>query len=83
MRSANGGPHQCPSTTEQNGCNDTRMWVLVPFGADSNAQAKADEGSNQSVAPVAGLPPHSPIAPPAWISYLERNRRDGSALGEL
>jgi hypothetical protein len=57
MRSSNGGVDQSANTTEQDWRNPARMWVLVSFGSDSGANAKAEEGSDQSMAPVASLPP--------------------------
>jgi len=83
MRSANGGTDHGASTTEQNRDDDARMGVLVSLGADGSAQAKADEGSDQNVTAVGGLPPGSPIAPSAWISDMGWTRRHGSALAGL
>lgn len=85
MISANGGTDQSTSTPEQDRCSDARarMLVLVAFGSDGSADAKADEGSDQSMAPVAWLPPRSSIAPPAGIPDAARNHRDGSSLGNL
>ena len=80
MRSPHGGADQSASATEQDGRNDACMWIPVSFGSESSADAKADEGTDQNMAPVGSLPPHS-IAPPAWISDLGRSRRDRSALG--
>jgi hypothetical protein len=59
------------------------MWVLVSFGSDGGADAKAEECSDQSVAAVASLPPHSSISQPAGISDVGRNERCGSTLGKL
>jgi hypothetical protein len=59
MRRANGAADESASTTEQDGRNHARMWVLVCFRSDSSAEAKADEGSDQHMASVASLPPHS------------------------
>jgi len=73
MRSSNSGADHSASATEQDRRNHARMWVLVSFGSDSGADAKADEGSDQSMAHVASLPPHSSIAPPAGISHVGRN----------
>jgi hypothetical protein len=73
MRSSNGGADQSASTSEQDRRNHARMWVLVSFGTDGGADAKADEGSDQSMAPVASGPPHSSIAPLAGISDVGRN----------
>ncbi len=44
MRSANGGTDQSTSTPDENRCNDARarVLVLVAFGADGSAEAKAD-----------------------------------------
>ncbi|MGA7930805.1 MAG: hypothetical protein WCA20_33030 [Candidatus Sulfotelmatobacter sp.] len=88
MRGTNGGADQSASTTEQDRCDDARMWVLVSLGPDSGAEAKADEGSDQHMAPVACVPPHSPIAftviaPTARISDLGRNQGDRTTLGKL
>jgi hypothetical protein len=73
MRSSNGGVDQSANTTEQDRRNHARMWVLVSFGSDGGADAKAEEGSDQSMAPVASLPPYSSIAPPAGISDVARS----------
>jgi hypothetical protein len=45
------------------------MWVLISFGSDSSADAKTDEGSDQSMAPVPLLPPYASIARPR-ISHV-------------
>jgi hypothetical protein len=83
MRSANGGTDQSTSTPEQDRRNDARVRVLIAFGSDGSAEAKADEGSYQCMAPVAWLPPRSFITPPAGIPDPGRNPRGGSTLGEL
>lgn len=80
MRSANGGSDQSASTTEQDGSRHARMWILVSFGSDSGAEAKADKGSDQSMAPVASLAPHSRISPPLGVSNVRWNWRAASAL---
>jgi hypothetical protein len=84
MRSANGGTDQSASTPEKDRRNDARarMLVLVPFGADGSAEAKADEGPYQSMAAIAS-PPGSSITPPAGIPDLGQNYRDGRTLRNL
>jgi hypothetical protein len=88
MRGANGGADESASATRQNRRNHARMWVLVSFGSDSGAEAKADDGSDQSMAPVAWLPPHSAItptliAPTARMSDPGRTHGGGTAPGNL
>ena len=83
MRSTNGGADQSASATEQDRRKDARMWVLVSFGPQGSAEAKADESSDQSMAPVAWLPPRSSIARPTRISDLGRNQRCGSTSCKL
>jgi hypothetical protein len=87
MRGAHTGADQSASAAEQDGRKDARMWVLVSLGPESSTQAKADEGSDQHMAFVACLPPHSPIAstvivPTARISDPVRNQGDRTTLGK-
>jgi hypothetical protein len=88
MRGANGGADESASTASEDRRKSARMWVLVSFGSDSGAEAKADNGSDQSMAPVARLPPHSAItptviAPTARMSDPGRNHGGGTAPGKL
>jgi hypothetical protein len=87
-RGSNGGADEGANTTSEDRRNHARMWVLVSFGSDSGAEAKADDGSDQSMAPVAWLPPHSAIAPTviaptAGMSDPGRNHEGGTAPGKL
>jgi hypothetical protein len=85
MRTANDGTDQSAKTTEQDGRADARlrMLVLVDFGPDGSSEAKADEGSDRSMARVSRLPPHSAMGSRARILDLRRNQNDGSTLGRL
>jgi hypothetical protein len=83
VRSANRGADQTASTTEQDRRNDASMRVLVSFGPEGSADSEADECSDQGMAPVASLPRHSSISPPAGISHLGWNRGNGPMLGKV
>ena len=85
MRTANDGTDKNAKTTEQDGRADARlrMLVLVYFGPDGSSEAKADEGSDRSMARVSRLPPHSARGTRARIPDLRRNENDGSTLGKL
>ena len=87
MRSTKGGANESASTTEQDRRNHARMWILVSFGSHGSAKAKADDGSDQSMAPVPWFRRHHPdrawphgrgIGPRARGKALGINRREAS-----
>jgi hypothetical protein len=85
MRTANDGTDQSAKTTGHDGRADARLrvLVLVDFGPDGSSEAKADEGSDRSMASVSRLPPHSAVDSCARILDQRRNENDGSTLGKL
>ncbi|MGA8440950.1 MAG: hypothetical protein WB762_06235 [Candidatus Sulfotelmatobacter sp.] len=82
MRSAKGGANESASTTNQDRRNHARMWILVSFGSHGSAKAKADDGSDQSMAPVPWLPPHSAMAPPVIAPSARQGTRDQQKGGK-
>jgi hypothetical protein len=85
MRSTDGGTDQSASTAEQDRCNDARasVLILIAFDADGSADGKADEGSDQSMAPIASLAPGCFIFPAAGIWHLGRDYEDRPMLGKV
>ena len=83
MRSANASTNESATTTEQDRRKDTRVRVLVCFRPESSADAKTDKSSDQCMASVAWLPPHSSVAPPPRIPHLGRKQREWTALGKF
>lgn len=80
MRTAHGSTDQSAYAAEQDRRNDSRMWVSVALGSKGRSHAKADEGSNQSMAPVAWLTPRRSMPRTAGISDSGWNRGHRSML---
>jgi hypothetical protein len=57
-RTANRGPDHSANTADQDRRSDARRRMLVPvsFGSKGSSDAKADEGSDQGMAPISRLP---------------------------
>ena len=85
MRTANGSSDHSADTTEENRRNHTRprMLVLVAFGSKSGSDAKADDCSDQSMAPVSRGWPHSARSARLRISDTAWNGIHGSTMGKL
>jgi hypothetical protein len=83
MTSANRSADQSADAPEKDRCSDARVWILVSFGPEGRADAKANDRPDQSVAPVASLPPHGSVAPSGRILDPGWSRRNGSRVGRL
>jgi hypothetical protein len=83
MTSANRSADQSAGTPEQDWRSNARVWILVSFSPKGRPDAKADDSPDQGMAPVASLPPHVSVAPPARILDPGWRGRNRSTVGKL